>query len=119
MNRLDFSIKLADKQQSIYQIANDLDRVFKALSKSDTVFNQIYFIARKEEKLIDINDEQSVDLLANNLLNYSLKDIKKFDKIESPDVNYSRPYGYSHAGASLQLVPRMSKQTIITFSHLH
>jgi hypothetical protein len=95
MNRLDFSIKLADKQQSIYQIANDLDRVFKALSKSDTVFNQIYFIARKEEKLIDINDEQSVDLLANNLLNYSLKDIKKFDKIESPDVNYSRPYGYS------------------------
>lgn len=95
MNRLDFSFALVDNQQSIYEIAVDLDRTFKALSKIDSIFNQIYFIAKKGENLIEIDDRQSVDLLANNLLEYSLKDIKKFDKIESPDVNHSRSYGYS------------------------
>ncbi len=95
MNRLNFSIKLADKQQSIYEIASDLDRVFKALSKLDSIFNQVYFITKKGENLINVSEEESVDLLASTLLERSLKDIKQFDKIESPDVNYSRPYGYS------------------------
>jgi hypothetical protein len=95
MNRLNFSIKLANKQQSIYEIANDLDRVFKALAKLDDIFNQIYFITKAGENLIEINDEKSLELLANNLLMRSLKDIKQFDKIDSPDVSHSRSYGYS------------------------
>lgn len=95
MNRLNFSIELVNKQQSINEIASDLIRVFQTLSKFDTIFNELYFITKKDENLINVNDKNSVKMFAYNILEYSLKDIKKFDKVEYPSVNHSRPFGYS------------------------
>lgn len=94
-NNLSFFLELKNQEKSILQIAQDLYSCIKEITSQSRLFNEIYFLEKKEEIKIEFYDETSINNLAKNILNYSLDDIIKFDKIPSPDVNYSRPFGFN------------------------
>lgn len=94
-NNLSFFLELKNNVKSILGISEDLYRCIKETTLVRPIFSEIYFLQKKDEISLDFTDENFVKILADNILIRSLKDIRKFDKIESPDVNYSRPFGFN------------------------
>jgi hypothetical protein len=96
-SNLGFFLELKNEEQSILQIAENLCHCIREITLAKSVFNEVRFLQKKDEISLDFTDENFVKILADNILSYSLKDIKQFDKIESADINYSRPFGFDFA----------------------
>lgn len=96
-NNLSFFLELKNKEKSILEIAEDLYQCVKEIILVQPIFNEVYFLQKKGEVNMVLNSDNFIETLAENILVYSLKDIKKFDKIESPDINFSRSYGFTFA----------------------
>jgi len=96
MKTINFFIEIKSGQQPIIKIANMVIVALGQMSIHDKVFKTAYFLYKNESIGFDTyNKEKSAIELANHILNYSLKDINRFEKIENPDINYSRPYGFT------------------------
>jgi len=81
--------------QSILEFAQKLTDVFKDFSNYDGRFQYIQIHLPKEYIIIDLLEEGSYRKIADAILIYNLKDIKKFDKVSNPTIEYKRPYGFS------------------------
>jgi len=94
---LDFFLELKNEQKSILEIAEDLYLCIKEITVVKPIFSEVQFLQKKGEINIELDSKIFIKTLAENILSYSLKDIKQFDKIESPDINFSRSYGFTFA----------------------
>jgi hypothetical protein len=107
-----FFFELRNEKQSILEIANYLDTSLKGLLLIDKAFETAYFLYKKESIPIDIRKNDSSIILANHILENSKRDIVKFDKVENPDINYSRPFGFTFG---LQFRDEGKKLVALTF----
>jgi len=88
-------IELKPENLSILQISANVIKAIKSLSQIEDCFKRIYFISDSSKyRFIDIEDIDAINKLANEILESELKDIKKIDKVESPDISYSRKNGF-------------------------
>ncbi len=107
-----FFFELRNEKQSIIEIANYLDASLKGLLLIDKAFETAYFLYKKESVQVDLRKDDSSMILANHILEYSKRDIMKFDKVENPDINYSRPFGFTFG---LQFCEDGKKLVALTF----
>jgi hypothetical protein len=82
-------------QLSIGEIAYRLGHSFKMFSEYDERFKNICIHLPKENFKINLFDTNSLDDLAEVIIKYNLKDIRKYDKLVTPTLDYKREFGFS------------------------
>lgn len=84
------------KEDTILEFAKNLNNAFYDFSKYDQRFGLLEAHLPEENKIIKlVEDGKSVLELAEAILEYNKKDIKKFDKLAEPNIYYKRPFGFS------------------------
>lgn len=95
MSSINFFLETETKQKSIIEVATMVISSLQNMSASDEVFRTAFFLDKKESHEFSTQDNDSAITLANHILEYSRGDILKFDGVNSPDLDYSRPYGFT------------------------
>ncbi len=100
---------------SILEIAELIVGFYKGLSECDSNYNHVYTISEKTplHEIIDVQDANSIHLLAEELLHQNIDDIRKIDGVENPDQNYRRG---KNGGLSLGLQTKAEGETFITLN---
>lgn len=101
---------------SIIQIARLIITFYKSLSEENLNYNHIYIISEKKPLFqnIDIQQSDSVQKLAEEILHRNIDDIRKIDKISDPDVNYCRD---GRGGINISLQTKIKDDTLITLNY--
>lgn len=105
---------LKKKRFSIIQIATQVVSFYKKLSASDSSYRYVNIISEKKGlyQSINITDSNAVSLLAKEILHQNLDDIQRINRIDSPDVNFSRDEMINFA-----LEVKTENQTLITLNY--
>ena len=84
--------ELSNRKLTIREIAVLVLNFYRKLAHEDDNFNVLYIVSEKKALYdrIDINKPEAIKKLAEEILNQNIEDIKKQDKVESPDIDYSR-----------------------------
>ncbi len=94
---IDFLLK--NEKKSISELSNQLINIFKELSVIDNVFSSFKYMNKDFEKKISIESldiKQAKNELAKVILESNKSDIKRYEKVEKPTLEYSRDFGFSH-----------------------
>ncbi|MTI30958.1 hypothetical protein [Xanthovirga aplysinae] len=107
-------IILKKEKLSIIQIAELIIDFYKSLTVADRSYNQVNIISEKEtlQPGIKVNELNSVQLLAEEILHQNIDDIRKIDKVEDPDINFSRE-GVINIGLEVKI----DEETLITLNY--
>jgi hypothetical protein len=95
MSKVNFYLEIKRSELSILKVSEGIISSLRLLMNHDDLFKTIHFLHKRSTTSIDVADENSAIILAANILEYSLPDIKKYDAKVLPDINYSRPYGFT------------------------
>lgn len=89
-------VEMLPKVQTIAEVSENIIKFLRILAVKEPIFSAFEIISEKKNIIgvPDVFSEDAVTLLSNGILMRNLKDIKKFDKIEAPDINFSRDYGF-------------------------
>ncbi len=94
-NEFRFYSSFNKELSSIHEIAYRLGHSFKMFSEFDERFKIICIHLPKENIKVNLSVTNSIDDLADAILKYNLKDIRKHDKLIKPTVDYKRDFGFS------------------------
>lgn len=105
---------LKKEKFSIIQIAEMVINFYKKLTAIDANYNRIKVISERNSlyENININDDTAIKHLADEILNRNIDDIRKIDKVENPDVNYSRD-----KSIIFSLEANIEKEPLITLNY--
>lgn len=109
-------IVLNRKVFSIIEIAELIIDFYKKLSENNFNYKLIYIISEKKplNQIIDVQDINSIHLLAEEILRQDIDDIQKVDGIDNPDINYRRD---EKGGIGLGLGTKIEHETFISLSY--
>lgn len=84
--------ELSNRKLTIREIAVLVLNFYRKLAHENDNFNVLYIVSEKKALYdgIDINEAEAIKKLAEEILNQNIEDIKKQDKVESPNIDYSR-----------------------------
>jgi hypothetical protein len=104
---------LKKERLTIAQIAKLVINFYKNLAVVDNDYSQINIISEKKSLLqsINVSDSNASQYLANEILHQNIDDIRKIDKVDNPDINFSRD-----AIISFGLEAKTYVETLITLS---
>jgi len=77
---------------TIFEIANLVISFYGRLAKQNDCYSKVRIISERASlyQFIDVNESKAEYLLAEEILNQNIDDIKKINKIENPDIHFSR-----------------------------
>lgn len=79
------------KQQTIFEMAQSLIDLMKLLEPIDSIFKCFDVVSEKKIGGVEnIYAEDAIIRLAEKILLRNIRDIRKYDKVESPDIFYMR-----------------------------
>lgn len=79
------------KQQTILEVAQDLITLSRALGDIDPVFRSFEVVSEKKIGGVqDVYAEEAALELADKILLRNKRDIRRYEKVEAPDIYYSR-----------------------------
>jgi hypothetical protein len=91
------SVTLNRGVKTIIEIAEQLVALYIQMGKMDKFFyNPLVSISHSQNTKMNLleNGMSNIKLLADYILQYNLKDIKQYDKIKHPTINYEREFGF-------------------------
>src|SRR5690606_22561515 len=105
--------ELLKEKLSIAQIAELVLSFYKTLAIKNSNFNEINIVSERPSLYdsIDIQNSNAQKVLAEEILNQNIGDIRKQDKVENPNINYSR-----EASILFSLEVKIGRETLITLS---
>ena len=105
--------ELFKEKLSIAKIAELVLSFYKMLAIENSDFNKLYLVSERPSLYdsIDIQKSDAQKILADEILNQNIEDIRKQDKIENPGIDYSRD-----ASILFSLEAKTGEETLITLN---
>ncbi len=102
--------ELFKEKLSIARIAELVLSFYKRLAIENSDFNKLYLVSERPSLYdsIDIQKSDAQKILADEILNQNIEDIRKQDKVENPGIDYSRD-----ASVLFSLEAKTGKETLI------
>lgn len=83
------------EKRSVLEISEQLVTIIKVLAREDKTFiNPVYSKQGFDSVELNINDTDILNKVSNLILDTHKSDIKQNEKEESPDLNFSRDFGF-------------------------
>jgi len=107
-------VVLRKERLSVIEIAKLVINFYKRMASVDRNYGQINIISEKKSlyQSIDVNDSIAVQYLADEILRQNIDDIQKINKVDTPDINFSR-----EEMISFGLEAKIDGETLITLNY--
>ena len=101
---------------SILQISEHIIKFYQKLAEGNPSYNIVNVISEKDalSPVINIQESDSIQILAKEILHQNLDDIKKIDGVDDPSLDYIRN---EKGGIHIGLETKIKEETLITITY--
>ncbi len=109
-------VLLKNQRRSILQIAELIIMFYQNLAEKNPSYNFINIISEKEalSPVINIQEPDSIQILAKEILHQNIDDIKKIDGVVDPGLDYRRG---DKGGIHIGLETKIEDETLVSLTY--